>query len=131
MMDTYMNTVDKKAKLRAEKMEREQDALNKKEKHEEYETADQIVDIVINEIWDKFDEDGNGDLDEEEITAFLEYTFKEMGESTFYSQKDFLECFRQFAPTGVGFITKPEMTIFIKKVAGLDTRAEEAEMKAE
>ena len=38
---------------------------------DEYASVDSIVDVVINEIWDKFDEDGNGDLDLEEITAFI------------------------------------------------------------
>ena len=50
-----------------------------------------------------------------------------MGESPNYTQKDFLECFKQFQEGGCGEITKSEMSIFIKKVAGLNT--EEAEAK--
>ena len=52
-----------------------------------------------------------------------------MGESDAYAEKDFLECFRQFTEGGCGFITKAEMSIFIKKVAGLNVDEEEAALK--
>ena len=54
-----------------------------------------------------------------------------MGETAHYNENDFIECFHQFKEGGAGFIEKHEMAIFVKKVAGIDTSAEEAEMKAE
>ena len=54
-----------------------------------------------------------------------------MGETANYSEADFVQCFKQFQPGGIGFITKAEMAIFVKKVAGLDTSEEERRMKEE
>ena len=36
-----------------------------------------------------------------------------------------MQCFSQFAKGGRGYITKPEMMIFIKKVAGLNVKDDE------
>lgn len=49
-----------------------------------------------------------------------------MGEKPDYSEEDFNECFKYFATGGPGVITKLEMRIFVKKIAGLDTREDEA-----
>ena len=98
---------------------------------EVYESVDNIIDVCINEIWNEFDEDGNGDLDYDETKAFVKHTLIEMGETANYSENDFLQCFYQFAEGGAGFITKSEMAIFVKKVAGLDTSADEARKKEE
>ena len=54
-----------------------------------------------------------------------------MGEKPDYTENDFYECFKYFLPGGAGVITKLEMRIFIKKIAGLDTKADEAADKAE
>lgn len=54
-----------------------------------------------------------------------------MGEKPDYSEEDFNECFKYFATGGPGVITKLEMRIFVKKIAGLDTREDEAADKAE
>ena len=54
-----------------------------------------------------------------------------MGEKPDYSEEDFNECFKYFAAGGPGVITKLEMRIFVKKIAGLDTREDEAADKAE
>ena len=42
-----------------------------------------------------------------------------------------MECFKQFQEGGCGEITKQEMSIFIKKVAGLDTSEAVAKLEAE
>ena len=49
-----------------------------------------------------------------------------MGEKPDYSDEDFHECFKYFQPGAPGVITKLEMRIFVKKIAGLDTRDDEA-----
>ena len=72
-----------------------------------------------------FDDDGNGLFDIDETSSFIKHTLTEMGESSEYAEQDFLQCFTQFSKGGKGFITKPEMMIFIKKVAGLHTKDDE------
>ena len=54
-----------------------------------------------------------------------------MGEKPDYSMEDFNECFKFFQNGGPGVITKLEMRIFVKKIAGLDTRDDEAADKLE
>ena len=54
-----------------------------------------------------------------------------MGEKPDYSMEDFNECCKYFQPGQAGVITKLEMRIFIKKIAGLDTRKDEEACKAE
>ena len=73
-----------------------------------------------------FDDDGNGLFDIDETTSFIRHTLTEMGESPDYSEADFMQCFQQFGKNGRGYITKDEMTIFIKKVAGLSVEDDEA-----
>lgn len=92
---------------------------------------DHIINTVIEDIWDEFDDDGNGTLDLEETKAFVKTTLIEMGEKPDYTEQDFYECFKYFLPGGAQVITKLEMRIFVKKIAGLDTRADEAADKAE
>ena len=75
-----------------------------------------------------FDDDGNGLFDIDETTSFIRHTLSEMGESPDYSETDFMQCFQQFSKGGRGYITKPEMLIFIKKVAGLQTKDDEEEL---
>ena len=106
-------------------MEEQQPVL----KEEVYESVDQILKNCVDEIWEMFDDDGNGLFDSEETTAFIRHTLTEMGESPDYSESDFLACFQQFTKSGRGYITKPEMMIFIKKVAGLDCKEDEDELK--
>ena len=96
---------------------------------EVYEDVDSILRKAIDEIWEMFDDDGNGLFDIDETTSFIRHTLQEMGESPEFNQADFIQCFTQFAPGGRGFMTKDEMTIFIKKVAGLNTEDDEANLE--
>ena len=41
------------------------------EQKEVYEDVDHIINTVIEEIWDEFDDDGNGTLDVDETHAFV------------------------------------------------------------
>ena len=95
-----------------------------------YDSVDTLIGHCIEEIWNEFDDDGNGDLDFEETTGFVKHILVEVGERPVYSDKDFIECFKQFKEGGAGCITKAEMAIFVKKVAGLDTSAEERRNEA-
>ena len=46
---------------------------------------DHIINTVIEEIWDEFDDDGNGTLDVNETHLFVKTTLQEMGEKPDYS----------------------------------------------
>ena len=73
----------------------------------------------MEDIWDDFDDDGNGYLDKQETLAFVKRQLIEMGESGDYSLLDFEACFKQHKDSEDGLVTKPEMISFIKKVVGL------------
>jgi len=49
----------------------------------------------------------------------VKLTLTEMGESGNFSEKDYNECFKEFDRDGNGTISRQEMRIFIKRVAGL------------
>jgi len=61
----------------------------KREGKEVYEDVDHIVSKCIDEIWDEFDDDGNGTLDFQETKQFVKHTLVEMGEMPDYSEADF------------------------------------------
>ena len=94
---------------------------------EVYEDVNQILGKCVDEIWEMFDDDGNGTFDVDETTDFIKHTLTEMGESPEYSEADFLQCFPSFTEHGKGYMTKLEMMIFIKKVAGIDVGEEQAQ----
>jgi hypothetical protein len=48
--------------------------------------VDHIINTVIEDIWDEFDDDGNGTLDLEETKAFVKTTLIEMGEKPDYTE---------------------------------------------
>lgn len=133
-LDKQMTMTEKYKQLQ---VQREAEAAKQQEKKmqsgdkEQYDDVDHIINKVIEELWDEFDDDGNGTLDIDETKAFVKTTLVEMGEKPDYSDQDFFECFTYFSPGGPQVITKLEMRIFIKKIAGLDTRADEAADKAE
>ena len=97
----------------------------KAEVKEVYEDVNSILGKCVDEIWEMFDDDGNGTFDVDETTDFIKHTLTEMGESPEYSEIDFLQCFPSFTEHGKGYMTKLEMMIFIKKVAGLEVAAEQ------
>lgn len=66
------------------------------EQKEVYEDVDHIINTVIEEIWDEFDEDRGGTLDVDETHNFVRSTLLEMGEKPDYSMEDFNECFKFF-----------------------------------
>ena len=78
-----------------------------------------------------FDDDGDRTFDVEETTDFVRHTLSEMGEGPDYAEADFFQCFPSFTEHGKGYMTKLEMMIFIKKVAGLDVGEEQTQLGAE
>jgi len=65
----------------------------KAEEKEVYEDAEHLLSKAVDEIWDIFDDDGNGYLDPDECASFIKHTLTEMGESPEYNEVDFLACF--------------------------------------
>ena len=61
---------------------------------EEYADVETILEQVIDEIWDEFDEDRGGTLDMDETRRFVRTTLMEMGESPEYREEDLLACFK-------------------------------------
>ena len=83
-------------------------------------SVESIISNCVEDIWDDFDDDGNGFLDKGETLAFVKRQLIEMGEGGDFSLLDFEACFRQHKDTDDGVVTKPEMISFIKKVVGIN-----------
>ena len=96
---------------------------------------DDILRACIDDIWDEFDTDNDGELDQKECKKFIINAIKELqnagqptqreasslitDESSF-NDADFATCFRKVDTDGSGQITKDEMLQFIKVVANLE-----------
>ena len=78
---------------------------------------DKVIAKCVDEIWTKYDDDGNGFLDKQETKNFVMDTLKNVTEGG-YNEDDFEQCFREFDKDGSGTIEKSEMATFIKQVAG-------------
>ena len=80
---------------------------------------DQVISKCVDEIWGKYDTDGNGNLDKDETKQFVRDTLSDMSDGTGFNDEDFDQCFREFDKDNSGTIEKTEMVQFIKQVAGL------------
>ena len=56
------------------------------QQEEVYEDVDTILRKAIDEIWEMFDDDGNGLFDIDETSSFIKHTLTEMGESPEYAE---------------------------------------------
>ena len=80
---------------------------------------DQIIEMYINEIWDKYDNDNSGMLDKDETKRFIEGMLDEVDDPSDFTAEEFENCFLEFDKNKDGTITKLEMKDFIKTVCGL------------
>ena len=80
---------------------------------------DAVIAKCVDEIWTKYDDDGNGYLDKEETKRFVQDTLSDMADGAGFNDEDFDQCFREFDKDNSGTIEKGEMVQFIKQVAGL------------
>ena len=72
---------------------------------------DRIVNKQVEEIWGKFDDDGNGILDVEEARKFFKHYLDEMGEDgSALTDEQFKDTFEQFDDDKSGTIDKEEMS---------------------
>ena len=83
-------------------------------------SIDDIIDKCVDDIWKKYDTDGNGTLDKSETRKFVQHTLVEMEVNDKFNDDDFDGTFSEFDKDGNGTISKDEMRVFIKKVAGFD-----------
>ena len=87
-----------------------------------------IVQVVEN-VWNKYDADGSGQLDRGEATAFVMDSLTQMNsdkqEQYEFRPEDFEVFFRELDKDGSGTIEKEEMFVFIQRVINgeIDTSA--------
>lgn len=82
---------------------------------ESIEDNEQIIDNMINQIWDQYDLDNSGVLDKAETRRFVKKVLFNMGEREF-KEEEFVKLFEDFDTDGNGFITRQEMKSFLKHV---------------
>ena len=87
--------------------------------HKQQSIAGIVLKRCVEDIWDQYDNDGNGVLDKEETKRFVVEQLEEIEEGRMFDDDDFDECFRNFDVDGSGTIDKLEMVEFIKKAAGI------------
>ena len=82
---------------------------------------DEVIRRCVDEIWSRYDDDGNDYLDKDETKRFVQDTLKDMSSNDgAFNDADFDQCFMEFDKDGSGTIEKAEMVAFIKNVAGLN-----------
>ena len=91
---------------------------------------DKILESCVVDIFTEYDVDKSGQLDKEEFKAIIMSTIQGMidigqgpppglfGENGKFSDQDFDKCFSKVDTDNSGLISKDEMLVFIKEVAG-------------
>lgn len=79
--------------------------------------APALIQKNIDRIWNSFDQDRNGVLDQNEALAFVDMVMKSLNIKKGYSKADFVQWFRQLDEDHSGTLDKEEMTRFITRVA--------------
>ena len=75
---------------------------------------------TVNNIWEKWDKNANGNLDKAEMRQFVETTLLESGQDGIaerLSDDEFNAIFNEFDIDGSGTIEKDEMAILVKRMA--------------
>ena len=73
---------------------------------------------TVNEIWSKWDKNANGNLDKQEMRAFIEATLGQAGVAAQpMSDEEFNAIFTEFDIDESGTIEKDEMAILVKRMA--------------
>ncbi len=74
------------------------------------------ISAIVDQIWERYDDDGSGGLDKEETRAFVKDTFGELCNDEEESEIAFDNLFDEFDADKSGAIEKNEMTDFIKRL---------------
>ena len=66
---------------------------------------------VIDNIWDKYDEDGNGSLDLDETRVFVQDILKDLGDEdgNIFDEQVYRAMFNSFDEDDSGSLEKPEL----------------------
>jgi Ca2+-binding EF-hand superfamily protein len=77
---------------------------------------------VIDNIWQRYDTDGNGSLDLDEARFFVKDILKGLGDDdeNLFSEKVYLAMFKSFDEDMSGTLEKEELHGFIKKLIDVD-----------
>jgi Ca2+-binding EF-hand superfamily protein len=67
--------------------------------------------VVIDQIWDKYDKDSTGELDKQEFKKYIQDT---LGREDEISDDAYEEVFRYFDKNDSGTIDKAEIVFFVK-----------------
>jgi len=71
------------------------------------------IQVIVDEIWNQYDIDGNGSLDKNEIRQFVNEYLPEFNPEFEFSEPKFEQIFEEFDIDGDGTVDKYEMTEFI------------------
>ena len=80
---------------------------------------------VIDNIWEKYDTDGNGSLDIDEARHFVKDILKDLGDEdgNVFSEDVYRAMFITFDEDDSGSLEKPELYLFIKNMIESDSKA--------
>lgn len=79
---------------------------------------------IIDEVWDKYDDDANGYLDKDETKKFFQDILGNLGFTDEFSDEAFEEVFTTLDLDASGTIEKEELIIFFKQLTEEHTTTE-------
>ena len=82
------------------------------------EVPEQKIEAYVEQIWNQFDVNGDGELDRLETKRFIQQTFGYFGYTNRFSLVNFNNIFVKIDKNRSGTIEKYEMAIFIKQLLG-------------
>ena len=80
---------------------------------------EQALKVQVDEIWRKYDDDGNGTLDRDEMKTYMQDMLLQMGSYENFNEAEYERIFESFDTDGDGTISKEEMKDFLRKVSDL------------
>ncbi len=70
--------------------------------------------MTVEQIWAKYDKDGNGTLSKAECRFYVQDMLKSMGENPKISEEEYNVLFAQYDKDGNGSVSKDEMEVVLK-----------------
>lgn len=79
------------------------------------------IQVVIDEIWDSYDVDHSGKLEQNEVRSFVLEYMNLLKKDFVFSEEEFIKIFNEIDADKSGTVEKEEMAMFIYKIIGHDT----------